>query len=85
VCELPDGTRPARPTIRLLTEKLGLYRDPSRQEYDLAIYGAGPAGLSSAVYADSAGLKTVIVKRWAAGGVRRQIRMTTGDPSKRTD
>jgi thioredoxin reductase (NADPH) len=68
-----------------LTEKLGLYRDPSRQEYDLAIHGAGPAGLSSAVYADSAGLKTVIVKRWATGGAGRQSRTTTGDPSKCTD
>ena len=40
----PDGTRMEAPTIRQITEKLGWFRDPSRSEYDLAIYGAGPAG-----------------------------------------
>ena len=46
----------------------GLVRNPSRSEYDLAIYGAGPAGLSAAVYAASDGLKTVVVERGAVGG-----------------
>src|SRR5262245_33074156 len=35
------------PTIRQITEKLDWFRNPSRSEYDLAIYGAGPAGLST--------------------------------------
>src|SRR6202789_534810 len=64
----PDGTRFNRPTIRQITEKLGWVHDPSRPEYDLAIYGAGPAGLSAAVYGASEGLKTVVVERWAVGG-----------------
>ena len=68
VCEFPDGTRLDRPTIRRLSEKLGLFRNPSRSNYDVAIYGAGPAGLSAAVYAASEGLKTVVVERWAVGG-----------------
>lgn len=68
VCEFPDGTRLERPTIRQITEKLGWFHDPSRSEYDLAIYGAGPAGLSAAVYAASEGLKTVLVERLAVGG-----------------
>jgi thioredoxin reductase (NADPH) len=68
VCEFPDGTRIYRPTIRALAERLGLSRDPSHVEYDLAIYGAGPAGLSAAVYAASEGLRTVVVERWAVGG-----------------
>jgi thioredoxin reductase (NADPH) len=68
VCEFPDGTRLERPTIRSLAERLGLSRDPSHLEYDLAIYGAGPAGLSAAVYAASEGLRTVVVERWAVGG-----------------
>ena len=50
VCLFPDGTRMEAPTIRQITEKLGWFHDPSRSEYDLAIYGAGPAGLSAAVY-----------------------------------
>src|ERR1700678_931022 len=64
----PDGTRFNRPTIRQITEKLGWFHDPSRSEYDLAIYGAGPAGLSAAVYGASEGLKTVLIERNAIGG-----------------
>jgi thioredoxin reductase (NADPH) len=68
VCVFPDGTRLECPTIRQITEKLGWFRNPSRSEYDLAIYGAGPAGLSAAVYGASEGLKTVLVERSAVGG-----------------
>jgi thioredoxin reductase (NADPH) len=68
LCVFWDGTRFERPTIRQIVEKLGWYRDPSSSEYDLAIYGAGPAGLSAAVYGASEGLKTVVIERWAVGG-----------------
>ena len=68
VCIFPDGTRMERPTVRQVTEKLGWFRHPSRSEYDVAIYGAGPAGLSASVYAASEGLKTVLVERFAVGG-----------------
>jgi thioredoxin reductase (NADPH) len=68
VCLFPDGTRFDRPTVRQITEKLGWFHNPSRSEYDLAIYGGGPAGLSAAVYGASEGLKTVLVERSALGG-----------------
>jgi thioredoxin reductase (NADPH) len=68
VCVFPDGTRLERPTVRQITEKLGWFRNPSRAEYDLAIYGGGPAGLSAAVYGASEGLKTVLIERSALGG-----------------
>jgi thioredoxin reductase (NADPH) len=68
VCIFPDGVRMEHPTVRQITEALGWFRDPSRSEYDLAIYGAGPAGLSAAVYGASEGLKTVVIERWAPGG-----------------
>src|SRR5580700_10457903 len=68
ICIFDDGTRMERPTVRQITEKLGWFRDPSRSEYDLAIYGAGPAGLSAAVYGASEGLKTVLIERSAVGG-----------------
>ena len=71
VCIFPDGTRMERPTVRQVTEKLGWFRHPSRSEYDVAIYGAGPAGLSASVYAASEGLKTVLVERFAVGGQAR--------------
>jgi thioredoxin reductase (NADPH) len=57
-----------RPTIRQISEKLGLFRNPSRSEYDLSIHGAGPAGLSAAVYGASEGLRTVVVERFVVGG-----------------
>src|SRR6201996_1058784 len=68
ICVFPDGTRLERATVRQITEKLGWFRNPSREEYDLAIYGAGPAGLSAAVYGASEGLKTVLIERYAIGG-----------------
>ena len=37
-------------------------------EYDLAIVGAGPAGLSAAVYAASEGLDTLVLERQISGG-----------------
>jgi thioredoxin reductase (NADPH) len=68
ICIFPDGTRMEHPTVRQVTEKLGWFRNPSRSEYDVAIYGAGPAGLSAAVYAASEGLKTALIERFAIGG-----------------
>jgi thioredoxin reductase (NADPH) len=68
LCIFSDGTRLEHPTVRQITEKLGWFRNPRRSEYDLAIYGAGPAGLSAAVYGASEGLKTVVIERSAVGG-----------------
>jgi thioredoxin reductase (NADPH) len=68
VCFFPDGTRMECPTVRQIIEKLGWFHNPLLAEYDLAIYGAGPAGLSAAVYAASEGLKTVLIEKWAIGG-----------------
>jgi thioredoxin reductase (NADPH) len=67
-CDFGDGSRLENPTIRQISEKLGWLHDPSRSQYDLAIYGAGPAGLSAAVYAASEGLKTIVIERFAVGG-----------------
>ncbi len=39
-----------------------------RQIFDIAIIGAGPAGLSAAVYAASEGLKTVVLEKDSPGG-----------------
>src|ERR1700716_4663840 len=68
VCVFPDGTRMEGPTIRQITEKLGWFVNPSRSEYDLAIYGAGPAGLRAAGYGASDGVRTGGVERWRVGG-----------------
>src|SRR5882762_2257652 len=68
VCIFSDGTKIEKPTIRQIIEKLGWFHDPSCSQYDLAIYGAGPAGLSAAVYGASEGLRTIVLERSAVGG-----------------
>lgn len=68
VVEFPDGARLFSPTIREIAQNLGWVIQPKFKEYDLSIYGAGPAGLSAAVYGASEGLKTVLIERHAVGG-----------------
>ena len=64
----PDGTRLENPDVHDIAEKLGFQQGPTRREYDVCIYGAGPAGLSAAVYAASEGLRTILIERYAVGG-----------------
>jgi thioredoxin reductase (NADPH) len=66
--EFPDGQFVVNPTLEEVAAHLGWINKPSYEEYDLSIYGAGPAGLSAAVYAASEGLKTILVEREAIGG-----------------
>ena len=46
----------------------GIETHPGADVYDLAILGAGPAGLAAAVYGASEGLRTVLVEPEAIGG-----------------
>ena len=55
-------------TVASLADAWRLSSPPSRAHYDLAIVGAGPAGLAAAVYAASDGLSTVIVEADVPGG-----------------
>ena len=41
---------------------------PADKVFDVAVLGAGPAGLAAAVYASSEGLRTAVVEREAIGG-----------------
>lgn len=68
VVELPDGERLYGPSLREVAARLGFVAKPKLREYDVSIYGAGPAGLSAAVYAASEGLSTVLIERSAVGG-----------------
>lgn len=65
---IPGEKQLIAPTVEALAKALGLVVKPSLSEYDLSIYGAGPAGLSAAVYAASEGLSTVLIERNTVGG-----------------
>jgi thioredoxin reductase (NADPH) len=51
-----------------LAARVGLKTRPDHDLYDVVIAGAGPAGLTAAVYAASEGLRTLVVERCAPGG-----------------
>jgi thioredoxin reductase (NADPH) len=55
-------------TVASLADAWNLSAPPSRSHYDLAIVGAGPAGLGAAVYAASDGLSTVVIDADVPGG-----------------
>ena len=55
VCTFDDGRCLTNPTIQDVGRALGLVTPPSRDSYDFAVIGAGPAGLAAAVYASVRG------------------------------
>ncbi|HEY2138889.1 MAG TPA: FAD-dependent oxidoreductase, partial [Chthoniobacterales bacterium] len=69
----PIGTPLRKPSLREVARVAGLLRsltagDEDEIKCDLAIIGAGPAGLAAAVYATSEGLHTVVLESYAPGG-----------------
>jgi thioredoxin reductase (NADPH) len=65
----PDGTFRYSPSEDELARCLGLVRAiDATHLYDLAIVGAGPAGLATAVYAGSEGLSVLVIDCRAFGG-----------------
>ena len=68
-----NGMPLRHPSLREVARVAGLLRSAAGDEEgeitcDLAIVGAGPAGLAAAVYAASEGLKTVVLESYAPGG-----------------
>ncbi len=67
--ELLDGRLLVKPAISDLADELGITELPEANKvYDVAIVGAGPAGLAAAVYSASEGLSTIVVEGNAPGG-----------------
>ena len=59
----------ANPSDLELAEAFGLMTPiPEGAVFDVAVVGAGPAGLAAAVYASSEGLQTVVIEPEAIGG-----------------
>ena len=66
---LPGGSELRGPSQGLVSRSLGVGRELlEREEVDLVIVGAGPAGLGAAVYGASEGLETLVVEGTALGG-----------------
>jgi len=66
---LPGGTELQAPSTGQVSRALGIGRVlERREEVDLAVIGAGPAGLGAAVYGASEGLDTLVIDSTALGG-----------------
>jgi thioredoxin reductase (NADPH) len=66
---MPDGMVLRKPTKQELARALGLVATTLRSDpYDVAIVGAGPAGLGTAVYGASEGLSILVLEAMTFGG-----------------
>jgi thioredoxin reductase (NADPH) len=68
VVECGGGRLLINPGLRELAESAGVWRHCPTEEVDLAIVGAGPAGMTAAVYAASEGVSTVVLDSLGPGG-----------------
>jgi thioredoxin reductase (NADPH) len=64
----PNGEVLADPSNAELTLAAGGPVNPEGREFDLVIVGAGPAGLSAAVYGASEGFRTLVIDSGGIGG-----------------
>lgn len=63
-----DGSILVEPTNAELATKLGISPKARREYYDLIIVGAGPTGLTAAIYTARKGLDTLVIERSGVGG-----------------
>jgi thioredoxin reductase (NADPH) len=56
------------PSAAQVARSLGLRAEVEGERFDLVVLGGGPAGLASAVYGGSEGLRTFVAEAWAPGG-----------------
>lgn len=63
-----DGTFLTNPSTSEVGEKSGMSIKAKQAMYDVAVIGAGPAGLAASVYGGSEGLNTLLIEKRAPGG-----------------
>jgi thioredoxin reductase (NADPH) len=63
-----DGYTMVEPTPAQIVEAVGGTTHSDLSQCDVAVVGAGPAGLAAAVYAASEGLQTVVLEETVSGG-----------------
>jgi thioredoxin reductase (NADPH) len=68
VIDCGNGHILVNPSLQQLAREAGIWRHCPTQEVDFAIVGAGPAGLTAAVYASSEGLSTLLLDQLGPGG-----------------
>jgi thioredoxin reductase (NADPH) len=68
IVEIAEGLGLVDPTNVEVADALGARTRPAEGLFDVVVVGAGPAGLSAAVYARTEGLRTVLVEPIAMGG-----------------
>jgi thioredoxin reductase (NADPH) len=82
---LPGGVELQGPSPGQVSRALGIGRELApREEVDLLVVGAGPAGLAAAVYGASEGLDTLVVESAGLGGqagASRRIENYLGFPA----
>jgi thioredoxin reductase (NADPH) len=71
---LPDGRALSDPSNAEIAEAAGAPTDVEERTHDVVIVGAGPAGLSAAVYGASEGLRILVID---AGGIGGQVRSSS--------
>ena len=68
-CDCREARSCEAPTTGQVSRALGIGRElEPREEVDLVVVGAGPAGLGAAVYGASEGLDTLVIDSTALGG-----------------
>lgn len=63
-----DGSHLVNPELVDIAKNVGLNAIAQQKMYDVAIIGAGPAGLAAGVYGGSEGLNTLLIEKRAPGG-----------------
>jgi len=64
----PDGSTLSEPSNAELAEKLCIRTKASQSSYDVIVIGAGPSGLTAALYMTREGIDVLVIEKASVGG-----------------